>query len=462
MSGEGSKAGQGTEPPVGGRYRSGGTAVPAMSSPLAPGDVVQGQHRFRLDAALGQGASGSVFRATCLDSDGTPATPPVSVAVKVVSLPRDDVRALAMRQELSSLRAIRSRHIPAVYDWALDGPRGFVVMGLYEHGTLRDHLRKHGAYSEEQAWRLLSDLLGALRDAHNASVLHLDIKPANVLLDGQGGHVLADFGISQGAHARGGLRSIGAGTPGFRAPEQRLRQVDQFDMRTDLYSAGATVWAAYTGQNPASKGAVDLQNADPSQTHGLPPPTHYRQLTSPALEAMLMRLLYQDKARRPGSAPEVLALIDRVHDATLATRLPGRPVEEREALTVIDELLDPLWHHLFSLEPRGLRRVAAGETLCLEGERSYHAYIVLRGQVEVWVGGEVVTVEDREGTFLGEAATLTGGRRTATLRARGTVYLRVLNASQLEQLVTRNPSTGVRLMRAMAERMVRERGAADT
>ncbi|MCB9673886.1 MAG: protein kinase [Alphaproteobacteria bacterium] len=425
------------------------------AEPESVGDTITGRFRYELVDKLGAGAFGAVYRARCLDADGSDERPPPEVAIKILKLSGDRGQIQSIRQELASLLAIRSPHIPRVYDWSLDARRGFVAMGLYKGGTLRDHLAQVGAYTEEQAWRLLKDLLGALRDAHSASVLHMDIKPSNVLLKANGGYVLTDFGISQGAQTSGGLQSVGMGTPYYYAPEQRWGRRHQFDMRTDLYGVGATVWSAYTCVNLASRRAKSIVAKTEDETWGLPRPTTFRTFTSTQLENVLMGLLVQDPHRRPGSAAEVLSQIERIHDPTVAAAIPGRELSPQEAEPIVANLIDPLWSHLFQNERRGLRMLDDGEYLCRVNDRSYYTYVLLRGAVEVVINDKVVFVEDREGTFLGEVSALTGKRRTATLRARGPVVLRVMNASQLERFVTRNPAIGVRLIRSMAERLDR-------
>jgi serine/threonine protein kinase len=423
----------------------------------ADSDLVRGRFRFRLGEKLGAGAFGAVYKATCLDSDGTDATPPREVAIKVLMLTGGRGQQQSIKQELASLLAIRSPYIPRVYDWTIGAEKGFVAMGLYSHGTLRDHLAVNGAYTEEQAWKLLHDLLGALKDAHSASVLHMDIKPSNVLLtrDDQIGFALTDFGISQGAQTSGGLQSVGMGTPYYYAPEQRWGKRGDFDMRTDLYGVGATVWSAYTCVNLASKRAKSIVATSEKDVYGLPRPTTFRTFTSNELEEVLMTLLYQDPRRRPGGAAEVLSRIARIHDPSLAAAIPGEELSPEEAEPIVASLIDPLWSHLFQNERRGLRRVPDGAYICRKGDKSFYTYVLLRGGVEVVIGDRVVAIENREGTFLGEVSALTGNVRTATLRARGEVVLRVMNASQLERFVTRNPAIGVRLIRSMAERLDR-------
>ena len=102
------------------------------------------------------------------------------------------------------------------------------------------------------------------------------------------------------------------------------------------------------------------------------------------------------------------------------------------------------------------RRRVHRATICTERERSHTAYLLLQGSVRILQDDRVVAVERREGTFLGEVSTLTGARRTAGMQADGTVYMCVLNAAELEQFVTGNPAVGIRIIRSMAERIVRE------
>lgn len=422
-----------------------------------PGDTVSGRYTYRIGQRIGSGAFSAVYAAACLDTGKLEGAPPRQVAIKVLSLASTDGGAEGVRRELSSLLAIRCDNIPRVYDWSLDESRVFVVMQYYAGGSLRARMPVTGPVDEDEAWRLLEDLLIALVAAHKSSILHLDIKPANVLLNDDGRYVLTDFGISQGSRAgRESIKMLGMGTPGYQAPEQRWNRPDLFDMRTDLFGVGATVWACYTGINLAN-GANDYllaQNWD--ATYGLPKPSQARSFCSQELELILLSLLLQDSSKRPGSAAEVLEDIRRVRGPGANDfQLPGVEVGPELIHKVMADLIDPVWNNFFRTGGTNVRKLVSGEYLCLEGDRSYHTYVLLSGEVEVLLKGRSVATEDREGTFLGEVSALTGGQRTATLRAVGDVYVRVLNASQLERLVSSNPALGVRLIRSMAERLAR-------
>ena len=101
---------------------------------------------------------------------------------------------------------------------------------------------------------MLSDLLSALDVAHRASLLHLDIKPANVLLDGHGGFVLTDFGVSQSSRMRRGLAAVQRrARAATRRPSRTSAKFDEYDLRTDLWGVGATAWALATGIHLAER-----------------------------------------------------------------------------------------------------------------------------------------------------------------------------------------------------------------
>jgi serine/threonine protein kinase len=418
----------------------------ARTLPVADGDEVAGRWSYRLIERIGEGASGWVFRARTLPG-GPAGGPPETVAVKILDGPH-------ARTELSALRALSSARVARVYDGAI-APVPFLALHRYPGGTLRHRLAAGGPLDEAGVWILLRQLLEGLVAAHAASLLHLDVKPSNVLADGDGGWVLADFGIARPSRAANA--SLGLGTVGYQAPEQRERRGERIDMRTDLFGAAATAWASWTGIDLArSSAAAMLERGGP---HGaaLPLPSEVRPGCSAALDRVLNVMLGTDPSRRPGSAADTLAFIDRLADpASSPPPVPGEAVSPAEADEIVENLVDPLWSAMFAPERRGIRRVAAGDVLCALGDPSHHVFVLLRGRVQIERDGQVLAVEGREGTLLGEVSALTGGRRTATLRALDTVWLRALNASQLEEVLVAEPAIALRLLRQMATRLARE------
>jgi serine/threonine protein kinase len=366
-----------------------------------------------------------------------------------------------LKRELSSLLAMQHDRIPRVYDWSIEGDYAFVVMEFFPSGSLKDKMPFPGAVEEAAVWRLLADLLTALSAAHKASILHLDIKPGNVLLDGNGGYVLTDFGVSQASRMNRGMIPMGVGTPGYQAPEQREGEFAKYDLRTDLWGVGATAYSMATGIDLAEQRHL-LRDGSEGETFGLPPISDSRMFFSKELEDVVMSMLQIDPARRPGSVAEVLARVQAIvsgsgfdADTVAATRRSN--VDDAEVEALIEDLVDPLM--LSICRGRGFDRYFVkfedGEPLCSEGEKSYYAFLLLRGTVRVSRAGEEIALLSREGTFLGEVATLTGLERTASMTAVGTVWACVLNAAELERFVTSNPAIGLRVIRDMARRLSR-------
>lgn len=445
------------------RTSSAASPSPQAGAPLhvRPGDVVAGLWRWRLRGELGAGGYGTVWRAERED-DGAVDAPASVAAVKFFRPPEGVDAGHMMRRELAALLAMRSERIPRVLDHGVEGPAPFLAIQCLPHGSAFDLGQRRGALPPEAIWRLLLDLLEALRVAHHAAVLHLDIKPGNVLLDGQGGFVLTDFGISQGSYVSGYVGAVGLGTRGYQAPEQRERAVDSLDVRTDLWGVGAAAWALLTGIDPSRQLQHLRATPDPKTRAGLPPPSTLVSGVPAALDHAILQLVAYDPVDRPGGAAEALALVRRLvsgHSRPLssAIELRGR-VEAAEAAALIADLYDPLWQAICGSENASdfLVRYEDGELFCREGERSHHAFALLRGVVRIERAGKLLTTIDREGTFLGEVATLTGVSRTATMRAQGRVWAMLFNAAEFEQFVVANPPVALRLLHSLAAALDRE------
>jgi serine/threonine protein kinase len=309
---------------------------------------------------------------------------------------------------------------------------------------------------------MLADLLAALDVAHHASMLHLDIKPANVLLDAQGGFVLTDFGVAQSSRMQRGLLPFSVGTRGYQAPEQKSERFDEYDLRTDLFGLGATAWALATGIHLADREEL-MRPADGDWIYGLPPLSEYRIKCSRELEETVMSMLHIDPEGRPGSVSEVMARVQAAargapYAAESAAALRRSNVTGDEVVALIDSLVDPLLSSICR-QPSFRRHFVKfddNELLCAEGEHSYYAFLLLRGTVQVERNGREVTRVSGEGSFLGEVATLTSLGRTATLRASGTAWAVVLNAAELERFVTSNPAMGLRVIRSLARRLSKQ------
>jgi hypothetical protein len=450
------------QPPVAGAARERETAAdarrrPEAQAPVAPsfGTELEGRHRYRLMKRIGRGKFGSVFLARRLDAEDESARDdtPERVAVKVFPCRRREVNAL--RRELAALLAIRHPRVPRLHDWSTEGRHAFVAMDHFERGSLAEHLGENARPDEDAVWQLLEDLLEALAVAHQASILHLDVKPSNVLLAEEGRFALSDFGISECARA-GAVAPRAKGTPGYRAPEQRDERFAAVDARTDLFGVGATVWAYATGLDLSRRRRL-FDHADTEKGAALPPLASLRGDLSSSLHWVVAELTRNDPEQRPGSVSETLARLRSIAGSAEpphATARIGERIDAIETESIVAELVDPATIH--ACKDPALRgrivRLAPGELLCAEGEQSDNAFLLLRGAILIERRGRVLRRVSREGEILGELEALTGRTRGASLSADGAAWVCVLNAAQFERLVSEHPGLALRLMRAMAER----------
>jgi serine/threonine protein kinase len=436
-------------------------AAPA-AGPAGFGSELRGRFRFRLLKRLGRGSFGSVFLARCVDHDPRrDDSPPERVALKILRNSKGPALDM-LRRELAALLAIQNDRIPHVFDWSFEAEHAFVAMQYFQAGSLRELMGLEGPVEEPVIWRMLDDVLSALDVAHRAAVLHLDIKPANVLLDDQGGFVLTDFGVAQYSRMHRGLLPFSVGTRGYQAPEQKGERFEEYDLRTDLFGLGATAWALATGIHLADREDL-LRPGDGDWIYGLPPLSEYRIHCSRQLEETVMSMLRIDPEQRPGSVAEVRARVRALRSgAPLAAESVTGPrlgeVSEDDVEALITSLVDPLLIAICRQPSfrRHVVRFSDGDVLCAEGEHSYYAFLLLRGTVVVERNGREVTRVSGEGNFLGEVATLMSLPRTATLRAAGGLAAVVLNAAELERFVTSNPAMGLRVIRSLARRLARQ------
>ncbi|MDT0398475.1 MULTISPECIES: serine/threonine-protein kinase [Streptomyces] len=211
------------------------------------GRVIAG--RYRLEARLGRGGMGVVWRATDqLLGRG--------VAVKELPLDETLSAADARRQRDRTLREARALaqlshpHIIVVHDVVEDDDRPYIVLELIDGPSLADRIAEQGPVDAAEAARIGVDLLAALRAAHTAGVLHRDLKPANVLLEnGTDRVVLTDFGIARVSGSTT-LTETGTfvGSPEYTAPERMSGA--RTGPESDLWSLGALLCTALSGESP--------------------------------------------------------------------------------------------------------------------------------------------------------------------------------------------------------------------
>ncbi len=230
--------------------------------PLGTGQMLQ--NRYRILSLLGQGGMGAVYRVRDTRLD-------ISVALKeMVPQPGLDPHTLAQlrqqfQQEATVLARLNHPNLVRVTDFFEEGGNAYLVMEFVEGQSLADLIGRHGALPEAQVLGWAAQLLDALAYCHSLGVIHRDIKPQNVIIRPDGRAVLVDFGLvklwdPRDPRTKTAMR--GMGTPEYAPPEQYEAAASHTDPRSDLYSLGATLYHALTGQAPLT---ATLRMADPEQ-----------------------------------------------------------------------------------------------------------------------------------------------------------------------------------------------------
>ncbi|MDH4045511.1 MAG: serine/threonine protein kinase, partial [Gemmatimonadota bacterium] len=206
-------------------------------------DVVR--HRYDVEALVGRGGMGAVYRARHVSLDAP-------VAIKVLPVPAsigEDELARFRREAMLAAR-LPNPHIVPVYEFEIRGDLAYLVMPLIEGVSLAQRLSAEGPLPLAEVRRLVEQIGGALAFAHARGIIHRDVKPANILWEPANSRwLITDFGIARYVRAEDdAITSVGAvlGTPAYMAPEQAAGL--ELDGRTDMYALAATACEALTGR----------------------------------------------------------------------------------------------------------------------------------------------------------------------------------------------------------------------
>ncbi len=280
-------------------------------TPDLVGQVVAG--RYRIEALLGAGGMGSVFRAEHVHMRK-------AVAFKVLHREMTFVPEIVARFEREAIAAARIEHanVAAATDFGkLDDGSFYLALEYIEGESLADLLHREPALSPERATRIARQIASALAAAHAADIVHRDLKPDNVMLVERGDKPdfvkVLDFGIAkvtaEDMKGQPALTQLGSvfGTPEYMSPEQAMGQ--PVDKRTDLYSLGVICHEMLSGAGTPFGGDDMIATLTAQMTR---PPPPLPDSVPAELAAIVMRLLAKRPDERFPSADDVVAALDQL------------------------------------------------------------------------------------------------------------------------------------------------------
>ena len=262
---------------------------------------------YRLIRVLGEGGMGVVYEAEDVSLGRT-------VALKQIrpGLARNESFLRRFRTEARALARIKSPSIVGIHALR-EVDEGLLIDMEYVDGpTLKDHLRQEGALPWETAIPMMRDILHAFVDAHEAGIIHRDVKPQNVMLPSEGGVKVTDFGLAR-MHDDGDetvTRGI-AGTLKYMSPEQVQDHAD-LDPRSDLFSLGIVFFEMLTGRLPYDAEATDYEVMRTIADTDLPGPRSFQPDIPTALDRFIRRLLEREPDARYPSARHTLRALTSI------------------------------------------------------------------------------------------------------------------------------------------------------
>ena len=258
--------------------------------------------RYLLETPVASGGMADVWRARDQVLDR-----PVAVKILHEGLAANEEVLERFRREAVLAAGLSHHAVVRIFDTGIDGTTCFIVMEMVEGPSLSTELGAPVPTAE--AIRIARGTLEGLAHAHARGVVHRDVKPDNIVLQGRRVKV-ADFGIASAAFATGDISTTGdlIGNVGYLAPEQ----VDggEADARSDLYAVGAVLYEMLTGR-PPFEGGSSLATASLRLTQDPVPPGTLRGGVPRDLEAVVQRAMARDPGGRYESAAEMIAALDR-------------------------------------------------------------------------------------------------------------------------------------------------------
>ena len=360
------------------------------------------------------------------------------VAIKVYNIEEDSDadRARVARKmfynEAHMVGMLQHPNIMPIYDAGEENGKYYVVTEHVQGArTLAAYCRPDNTLRVDDVVEIIYKCAKALHYAHGRGVIHRDIKPSNVMLTIDNDVRIIDFGIAICADAEISRIEGIAGSPSYMSPEQV--QSEELTSRSDIYSLGAVLYELLTGFRPFR--ADNLSKLLHQIVYATPPPIHtYRDDLPEELEHVVAMTMQKDPDKRCASGNTLAADLTRVY-ADLRTKYDS--LDNREHFDLLRNLT---FFHEFSheeiwevLRASDWHEYKDGEDIVREGEMDDRFYIIVSGKAGVESNGKQLGILE-DGSCFGETSYVRGAKRTASIKANGSVTILRVSSTLMEQV----------------------------
>lgn len=320
-------------------------------SMLKVGTILRGT--YRIDSYLSSGGFGNTYVATNIEFDER-------VAIKEFFMKgvtqRDDNQTTVgvsnsenynsfleqkekFKKEARRIRQLKNEHIVAVHDLFEENGTAYYVMDYVDGENLSDRLKRTGKPMTEQEVReILPQILNALKSVHDTGIWHLDLKPANIMVDKAGSVKLIDFGASKQLNAQKGGATTSTAisyTNGYAPREQMEQNYDKFGPWTDIYALGATLYNLLTNKRPPLPTDID-DDISEDKHEALPFPDS----VSDDMKFLVLRMLNTNRMQRPQNIADITSTEVMSGDTTqsLKQQAAGQYANDDETTIILSPI----------------------------------------------------------------------------------------------------------------------------
>ncbi len=261
--------------------------------------------KYDIVAPLGKGAMGVVYK-------GFDPMIRRYVALKTINLgfagPTDDDIVQRFHREAQAAGNLNHPNVVGIYEYGEDAGRAFIAMEYVEGRALADLLKEKHPFSLAEIQTIVTGVLAALEYSHRMGVIHRDVKPGNIMIDGTGTVKVMDFGIARIESSELTRTGTILGTPGYMSPEQLLGET--VDLRSDLYSAGVVLYEMLTGERAFTGSSFASVIYKVVHTE-LAPPSGLKPTVPGSLDALVAKACAKPVTSRFQTAAEFSAALEQ-------------------------------------------------------------------------------------------------------------------------------------------------------